>query len=51
LSRALLFPTPSSKGGRVWKRIQSTKGFLMQMYERERIYKSCYDNLEIVYDS
>jgi len=23
----------------------------MQMYERERIYKSGYDNLEIVYDS
>jgi hypothetical protein len=23
----------------------------MQIYERERIYKSCYDNLEIVYDS
>jgi hypothetical protein len=36
-----------SKGGRVWK-IISRKGFLMQMYERERIYKSGYDNLEIV---
>jgi hypothetical protein len=36
-----------SKGGRVWE-IISRKGFLMQMYERERIYKSGYDNLEIV---
>jgi hypothetical protein len=41
-------PTPSFKGGRVWERIESRKGFLMQMYERERIYKSGYDNLEIV---
>jgi len=25
------------KGGRVWERIRSWKGFLMQMYERENI--------------
>lgn len=34
-----------------WKgvgKIESRKRFLMQMYERERIYKSDYDNLEIV---
>jgi hypothetical protein len=36
------------KGGRVWERIRSRKGFLIQMYERERIYKSGYDNLERV---
>jgi hypothetical protein len=30
------------------KKIRSRKGFLMQMYERERIYKSGYDNLEII---
>jgi hypothetical protein len=29
-----------SKGGRTWKRIKSRKGFLMQTYKRERIYKS-----------
>jgi len=39
------------KDGRVWERIRSWKGFLIQMYERERIYKSGYDNLEIAYDS
>jgi hypothetical protein len=37
-----------SKGGRVWERIKSRKMFLMQIYERERIYKSGYDNLERV---
>jgi len=37
-----------SKGERVWERIRSRKGFLMQMYERERIYKGGYSNLEIV---
>jgi hypothetical protein len=36
-----------SKGGRVWE-IISRDGFLMQIYERERIYKSGYDNLDIV---
>jgi hypothetical protein len=37
-----------SKAERMWKTIRSRKWFLMQMYERERIYKSSYDNLEIV---
>jgi hypothetical protein len=30
------------------ERIKSRKGFLMQMYKREGIYKSGLDNLEIV---
>jgi hypothetical protein len=37
-----------SKGGRIWKRIRSRKVFLIQIYERERTYKTGYDNLEIV---
>jgi len=37
-----------SKDGMVWERIRSRKWFLMQMYEREEIYKSGYDNLEKV---
>jgi len=40
-----------SKGGRVWERIERRKGFLIQIYERERIYKSGYNNLEILQDS
>jgi hypothetical protein len=35
-------------GGRVGEKIKNKKGFLMQIYKRERIYKSGYDNLEIV---
>jgi hypothetical protein len=31
----------------VWKKIRSRKEFLMQIYERERIYKNGYDILEI----
>jgi hypothetical protein len=41
-SRADLVHIGQSKGERVWE----SKGFLMQIYER--IYKSGYDNLEIV---
>ena len=37
-----------SKDGRVWETIESRKIFLMQIYEKERIYKSGYHNLEIV---
>jgi hypothetical protein len=37
-----------SKGGSVWERISSRKILLMQIYERERIYKCGYDNLERV---
>jgi hypothetical protein len=36
------------KGGRVWERIRSRKGFLVQIYKRERIYKRNYDNLDII---
>jgi hypothetical protein len=45
-SRADLVHIGQSKGERVWERIRNRKGFLMQIYER--IYKSGYDNLEIV---
>ena len=37
-----------SKGERVWERIRSMEEFLIQMYDRERLYKSDYDNLEII---
>jgi hypothetical protein len=38
------------QGGRMWERIRSKTGFLIQMYKRERKYKSGYGNLEIVQD-
>jgi hypothetical protein len=44
-------PPRQSESGRTWRRKGSKMGFLIQMYRRERKYKSNWGDLEIVQDS